>query len=247
MARKSGPSDKTSTATSTTTTTPRAFGYVRVSSSVQIKGESLDTQKLRIKEKARQLKMPLVKIYEDPGVSASSIPLQKRPAGRELLQAIADKEITAGDVIIASRLDRMFRRAADTYRVSEIFKKKKISLRLLNVFGGEDLTGDGMARAFLGVGAVFAELESTTMGERIAESKSAQRARGLALGGDRPFGYKIGAGRKLIPHPKEYPAIQVIKRLRKKKKTLRKIAEHVRTQLGLPISHVTVGKVLKRP
>lgn len=241
MAKKSGASEKS------TTTASRVFGYVRVSSMEQARhGESLGTQKARITEHARRLGLPVTEIFEDPGVSAS-IPLQKRPSGRALLQAVQDKEIKPGDVILATRLDRMFRRVLDTYRVSEIFKKRKISLRLLNVFGGDDLTTDGMARAFLGMAAIFAELESSTMSERIKEVKHHQRTKGLALGGSRPFGYRIGARRQLLPHPKEQAAIQAIRRLHKKKMPLRKIAEQVQTTMGLSISHVTVANVLRRP
>lgn len=231
--------------TSTTPTTSRVFGYVRVSTVEQTKGDSLHVQAARIREFARRLGLPVVEIYEDPRVSGT-IPLQKRPQGKLLLQAVQDKAIRSGDLIIATRLDRMFRRAADTHKVADILKKRQISLRLLNVFGGDDMTADGMARAFLGMAAVFAELESSMIGDRIAEVKLAQKQKGLALGGDRPFGYKIGAGRKLLLVPKEQAAIPLIKRLHKKKMSLRKIADQVRTQFDLSVSHTTVAAILRR-
>ena len=185
---------KSSKSSSTTTTESRAFGYGRVSSIKQVKGESLTVQRELIVAQAKRIGKRLVRIYEDPGVSGG-IPLQKRPAGRQLLEAIEQGEIRLGDVIIASKLDRMFRSVKDAHTVAAIFKKRKISLNLLDLLGGTDVTGDGMAEAFFGIAAVFARLEASRIGERITEAKAVQRQKGLALGGDRPFGYRIGAGR----------------------------------------------------
>jgi DNA invertase Pin-like site-specific DNA recombinase len=232
---------------SSTTTESRAFGYSRVSTVEQAKsGQSLTVQKQLIAAQAKRIGKPLVKIYTDEGVSGS-MPLQKRPHGRELLEAVRDEKITKGDTIIASKLDRMFRSAHDALTVSKTFKKRQISLSLLDIVGGEDVTADGMATAFFSMAAVFAQLEHDRIGERITEAKAVQRQRGLALGGDRPFGFRIGAERKLQAIPKEQAAIKTIRKLAKKKIALRKIAEHVQTEFGLQISHTTVGNVLKRP
>jgi putative DNA-invertase from lambdoid prophage Rac len=241
MAKKSVPSEK-----STATTASRAFGYCRVSTVEQTKGESLTVQRQLIAAQAKRLGKSLVKIYTDEGVSGS-MPLQKRPHGRELLEAVLHGEITKGDTIIASKLDRMFRSAHDALTVSKTFKKRAISLSLLDIVGGEDVTADGMATAFFSMAAVFAQLEHDRIGERITEAKAVQKRKGLALGGDRPFGYRIGQGRKLVAIPKEQEAIQLIRRLRKKKHALRKIAHDVLAQYpGLKLSHTTVASVLRR-
>src|SRR2546426_373829 len=84
-------------------------------------------------------------------------PLKKRPAGRDLLKAVQSVEIKAGDLVIAAKLDRVFRSVSDAVTIAASFKKRAISLRLLDLMGGEDVTTDGMSSAFFGLASVFAQ------------------------------------------------------------------------------------------
>ena len=184
----------------------------------------------------------MARVFTDEGISGS-VPLQKRPAGRELLKAVQP-----GDTIIASKLDRMFRNARDAHTVAEQLKQRSIGLRLLDVMAGADITtGDGMVRAFFGMAVVFANLERDRIGERIREVKAAQKKAGEFLGGSRTFGYTKGRDGKLHPNPTEQKAIRYILRIRTKH-SLRDIANTLVPQRfpGLKISHTTVSEVLKR-
>src|SRR2546428_8972082 len=124
---------------STPSRSSKTYGYTRVSSEEQVKGDSLTVQRGLISNHARRLRMPMARVFTDEGISGS-VPLQKRPAGRELLKAVQP-----GDTIIASKLDRMFRNARDAHTVAEQLKQRSIGLRLLDVMAGADITtGDGM-------------------------------------------------------------------------------------------------------
>jgi hypothetical protein len=67
------------------------------------------------------------------------VPLAKRPQGARLLAALRP-----GDVIVWSRMDRCFRSAFDALATIEGFKKRKISLWLLDL--GGDVSGNGISQ-----------------------------------------------------------------------------------------------------
>jgi putative DNA-invertase from lambdoid prophage Rac len=215
------------------------YGYVRVSTVMQAEdGESLDVQRRKIEGRTLELGKKLDHIYDDT-VSGSK-PLEKRSQGKELLRAVK-----SGDTIIASKLDRMFRSASDALRVIEAFRRRKISLYLLDV--GGDCTGDGIAKLVVTILSAVAEFERFRTRERILEVVADRRKRGLPFGGVRPpFGFKVGRRGRLQPALKEQRAIRLIKRLRAKGLSLREIGQRVRQHQGLTISHMTVEAVLRR-
>src|SRR5439155_19167369 len=133
--------------------------------------------------------------------------------------------------------------AGDSDTVSKILNQRGISLNLLDLLGGVDVTGDGIAKAFRGVASVFARLERDRIGERIREAKAKHRREGRHLGGSRPFGFTIGKKRQLQPVPEEQRAIRLIKRLRANGRSLRETQQRVQQRLGLSVSHITVRRI----
>jgi DNA invertase Pin-like site-specific DNA recombinase len=130
--------------------------------------------------------------YTDAGVSGS-IPLHERPAGKELLAAAK-----SGDVLIAAKLDRMFRSAADACVMIERFKKQKIGLILLDL-GAEPVAESAIAQVIFTVMSAFAQLERERIRERIADGKRAKRERGGHTGGPVPYGWrKVGEGTRSV-------------------------------------------------
>jgi DNA invertase Pin-like site-specific DNA recombinase len=115
-------------------------------------------------------------------------------------------ELCKGDTLVAAKLDRMFRSAADCLAVVEAFKARGVSLYLLDLNGGaDDVSGNGIARLFLTIVSAFAEFERDRIGERIRATKRSQKARGEYLGGPTPFGWTHDAG-KLVPAPEQQKA-----------------------------------------
>ena len=120
-----------------------------------------------------------------------------------------------GDTMVARKLDRMFRSAADCLTVVEAFKTRGVSLFLLDLNGGaDDVSGNGIARLFLTIVCAFAEFERDRIGERIRATKRAQKARGEYSGGSAPFGFTYDADRKLMPIPEQQAAIKWMRKLR---------------------------------
>jgi putative DNA-invertase from lambdoid prophage Rac len=213
------------------------FGYCRVSTVRQAtEGESLEVQQRQIQGYAHMHGLTLSGVVVEEGVSGS-VPVAERPAAGPLFAML-----TKGDVVIAPKLDRLFRSALDALRVVEDLKKRGVALHLLDL--GGDISGNGLSKLFLTIAAAFAEAERDRIRERIGQVKADQKARGRYLGGKVPFGFRRGDGGDLIPHKVEQEAIREIVSLRAQGKALRTIAQAVAAK-GHRISHEGVAGVLK--
>ncbi|MER8412611.1 recombinase family protein [Mesorhizobium sp. M1342] len=215
------------------------YGYARVSTAKQAsEGESLEVQRRQIEGYALMHGLALAEIVIEEGVSGS-IPVTDRPAGGPLFA-----KLVAGDIIVAAKLDRLFRSALDALQVVEELKRRGVKLHLLDL--GSDIAGNGLSKLFLTIAAAFAEAERDRIRERVAQVKADQRERGRYLGGNRPFGFAVDAdGGGLVEVPAEQAAIEKMRVLRSQGVSLRTIAEIV-TDDGLPLSHAAVKKVLSR-
>ncbi len=179
------------------------YGYTRVSSTDQVAGSSLGDQRRRIDAIAALRGDAVAAVYSDEGVSGS-VPLAGRPSGAAMLAVL-----TAGDVVIVAKLDRMFRSASDALTTAEQWKAQGISL-VLSDMGAEPVTENGVSRLFFGMLALVAEFERGRIAERRADGQRAKRAKGGHLGGNAPFGYQVighGKDASLLPVPSEQAAI----------------------------------------
>jgi len=212
------------------------YGYCRVSTDRQAEdGESLEVQRRKLEGRAMQDGLKIDHIFVERGISGAR-PLEDRPEGRKLVGALED-----GDIVIASKLDRMFRSATDALRVLEDLKRRKVSLILLDM--GGDVTGDGVTQLVFAILSAVAQFERERLQERIAEVKADQKARGRYLGGTVPFGWAVGEDGELIAMPEQQRAISRMVAMRNAGKSLRFIADTM-TAEGFEISHMGVKKVV---
>jgi putative DNA-invertase from lambdoid prophage Rac len=213
-----------------------AYGYCRVSTARQAsEGESLDVQRRQIEGYAHMHGLTLCGVAVEDGVSGS-VPVHERPKGGPLFA-----KLRKGDIVIAPKLDRLFRSALDALQVVEDLRKRGVSLHLLDL--GGDISGNGLSKLFLTIAAAFAEAERDRIRERIGQVKADQKARGRYLGGIVPFGYRRGEHGELAPHKAEQVAIREMMALRSQGKALRAIAEAMQAK-GFKISHEGVKGVL---
>lgn len=214
------------------------YAYVRVSTSRQAdEGESLDAQERKLGGYALQKSWELAEVYRDEAVSGS-VPLDKRSAGNALMA-----KLQKGDVVVSTRLDRMFRSALDALQTVRDFNNLGVDLHLLDL--GGSVVRDGAARLFFTMVSAFAEFERERIGERIRDIKEDQRKRGRFLGGTRPLGYRIGPDGGLVPDPEEAFLVSEIRQLAERGISLRAIAVQVSTS-ARQVSFSTVRRVLKR-
>src|SRR5262245_51368480 len=162
----------------------RVFGYTRVSTQIQAqRGESIKTQESRIRAYAEMNGLSVNRYFHERGVSGT-VQLQRRSVGAKLLA-----ELRSGDVVIATKLDRMFRSAADALNSLEDMKQRGISLHLIDL--GGDCSGNGVAKLVFHILAAVAEAERERITERIVEVKARQREEGQFIGGRVPFGWNL--------------------------------------------------------
>lgn len=212
------------------------YGYLRVSTVRQAdEGHSLEVQRRQIEGYALMKGLVVEQWVVEEGVSGA-IPVAKRALGGPMFSALG-----SGDVLIAAKLDRLFRSSLDALRVVERLGEMNVRLHLLDL--GGDIAGNGLGKLFLTIVAAFAEAERDRLRERVSAVKADQRQKGRYLGGILPFGFAVKDG-DLVPTA-SHAAIEEIKALRQDGRSLRHIANAMAVK-GVRISHAAVAKVLHR-
>lgn len=175
------------------------LGYIRVSTADQAQGNrsSLQTQTDIIEglARARGVDKYDVQIYEDAGVSGAT-KLRLRPSGERLLA-----DMKAGDVVVASKLDRMFRSASDAIDMFEAFKARGVELILYDI--SHEPVSSGVGKLIMTILAAVGDMERVRIRERTADGIRAKKARGGPIG-EVPLGFrKQGEGRTATLVPDE--------------------------------------------
>lgn len=175
------------------------LGYIRVSTDQQAREDrsSLQTQTDIIEGLAQTRGVDKwgVHIYTDAGVSGA-VKLKHRPAGSDLLA-----DMKQGDVVVASKLDRMFRSASDAIDMFEEFKARGVDLILFDI--SHEPIASGVGKLIMTILAAVGDMERIRIKERTAEGRKAKKAKGGAVG-EVPFGFrKVGEGRSAVLEPNE--------------------------------------------
>ena len=216
----------------------RAFGYIRVSTANQVNnGESLTTQRELIEAICTLEGLSLAGIFEEEAVSGSK-PLSSRPEGSHLLAALEK-----GDVVIALRLDRMFRNTADALATLADFKRAGIGLYLKDI--GGMVSGDSVGELVFSLMSSVAAFERARTRERIIEVKASLKKQNRYMGGDVPLGSIIvdRNGEKVLEQDAEL--MSVVAGLKRKGYSSRLISGHLAHQ-GIVASHHAICRLLKR-
>jgi putative DNA-invertase from lambdoid prophage Rac len=213
------------------------YGYCRVSTDRQAdEGESLEVQRRKLEGYAMQQGWTMDRVFVERGVSGSR-PLDERAEGQKLLAAAQP-----GDIVITSKLDRMFRSALDALRVLDDLKRHDISLHMIDL--GGDVTGNGISKLVFTILSAVAEAERERIRERILDTKADQRTRGRYLGGTPPFGWAVDSDGILIEVPEQQVAIRRMVEMRRAGLSLRAIADAMKAE-GFELSHVGAKKVIE--
>jgi site-specific DNA recombinase len=164
----------------------KAIGYVRVSSEEQCReGVSLDAQESRIRGYSAMRGLELIEIYREEGVSAK-IALKRRPEGAQLVGGIARRRAKH---VIAVKLDRPFRNAADALQQTAEWDKAKAALHIIDMGGSAIDTASAMGRMFFTMAAAFAEMERNLISERTKASLSFKKASRTVYTAITPLGF----------------------------------------------------------
>ncbi len=198
-------------------------------------GNSIEVQEQQIADYAVRHGMVINHYFRDRGVSGS-VALSDRDKGKELLS-----KLEKGDVVIASKLDRMFRSARDALNVLEDFKLKGVSLHFIDL--GGDVT-NGIGKLVFTILSAVAEQERGRIRERIAEAKQVMRQEGKYQGGKIPFGYRVNSEGLLAKDDIQQRCIEIIKQKDSEGKSLREISDFLKEELKVKLSYQGVRRIL---
>ncbi|MFI2760196.1 recombinase family protein [Streptomyces echinatus] len=148
----------------------------------------------------------VVAAEEDIDVSGFSRGLD-RPGLQRILTRLAEL-----DVIVFFKIDRLARSTVDFAEIMRLAEHQSVALA--SATEPLDLTSS-MGRAMAKVIAVFAELESDTIGMRVSSAHEHLRREGRYTGGRVPYGYMVvpnpnGAGKVLAVNEDEAKTIKRI-------------------------------------
>lgn len=176
--------------------------YIRVSTDMQKeRGESLDTQLKRLNAYvASKEDWSVAETYKDAGISAKNM---NRPEFSRMMQDIDQGRI---DVILCTKLDRLFRNTRDFLNASEELEKKGITFVCLE---GNIDTSTPAGRVFSTMRAAFAQFERETTAERVRDVMRSRAEQGKWNGGIAPYGYS-SKDKQLIINEKEAKVIRDI-------------------------------------
>jgi putative DNA-invertase from lambdoid prophage Rac len=203
------------------------LAYIRVSTFEQTMGTSLDDQENIVRgiAMAKGVGKFDVALYKDVDVSGST-PLRDRPDGQRLWA-----DMKKGDVVVASKLDRMFRSVEDALASARQIKAMGVDLVLADM-GMDPVTGNGVGRFFFTMLSAFAELERDRIRERMHGGLLAKKERGGYYAGKHaPYGVRVeGKGKfaTLVAEPEEQAVINEIMRCHNQGNNLRTIARNLR-------------------
>lgn len=214
-----------------------AVAYIRVSTQEQAQhGVSLDVQEARIRAYAEMQGLAIVAVIRDEGVSAAKA-LSSRPGGQRVLALLAARQ---AHHVVALKLDRLFRDAADCLAQTRAWEKADVAMHLVDLNGMPLSTGSAMGRMFLTMAAGFAELERNLISERTRMALQHRKGQGARLG--RPSLETTDEGQAAVSRMLE---------LKDESMTLRAMAarleaEGFRTSRGGKWAPETIRKVLAR-
>ena len=219
----------------------RACIYIRVSTEAQeAEGYSLEEQERLCKAAIESKQWKYIRTYTDGGFSGKTV---DRPALQEML-----KDVKSGmlDAVMIYKLDRLSRSQKDTLTIIEDYLlPNKVDIVSLK----ETLdTSTPWGRAMIGILASFNQLDRETIVMRTTMGRRAKAKAGGYTGGRPPIGYTI-KNKELVIDEREAWIVREIFKMRRQKKSFRKIAEELeeRGVLGRdrkPLGYTTIGSIV---
>lgn len=163
----------------------RCYIYVRVSTSMQVDGYSLEAQRDRLIKFAEFQGMEVVREYCDAGKSGKNI--SGRPEFSQMLQDVAEDR-DGVDFVLVFKLSRFGRNAADVLNSLQYIQD--FGVNLICVEDGIDSSKDS-GKLTITVLSAVAEIERENILVQTMEGRKQKAREGKWNGGQAPFGYEL--------------------------------------------------------
>ena len=163
----------------------KVYSYIRVSTSIQVDGYSLDAQRQAIQNYANYEKMHIVREYADEGFSGKNI------AGREQFQEMLEDIQSDRDgvkFVLVFKLSRFGRNAADT--LFSLQTMQDFGVNLISVDDKLDSSTD-VGKVMISIMSSMAEMERDNIHAQTMAGRRQKARMGGWNGGFAPYGYKL--------------------------------------------------------
>ena len=163
----------------------KCYIYMRVSTSMQVEGYSLEAQKDKLTKFADFQHLEIVREYCDAGKSGKSI--TGRPEFQQMLQDVANDR-DGVKYILVFKLSRFGRNAADVLNSLQYIQD--FGVNLICVEDGIDSSKDS-GKLTITVLSAVAEIERENILVQTMEGRKQKAREGKWNGGQAPFGYRL--------------------------------------------------------
>ncbi len=215
----------------------RAALYARVSTEEQaIHGISLEAQKERLIEYAKENGLTVVDMYVDEGISA-----RKRYTRRpEFMRMLADVKARKIDLILFVKLDRWFRNIADYYEVQAILEQYKVNW----IATEEDFdTTTANGRLALNIRLAIAQDESDRTSERIKFVFQNNIKEGRVIAGKLTPGYK-NENKVVVIDEEKAPMIRDMFEKYIDTHSMKAVARYILSEYGISYDSSSIKRML---
>lgn len=199
----------------------KAVGYIRVSTEEQAReGISLEAQEDKVKKYADLHNLDLVEVIRDEGKSGKDL---NREGIQKVVSLCKDRSV---DHLVVYKMDRLTRRTLDLLTlVEEVFKPNKVQFHSIS----EKVdTSTAQGKFFLTITGAMAQMERDLVSERTKEALQYKISKGENVGSP-PLGF-LAEDKKLSGIDEELEIVNYIKKLKRKKLSLRQIATRLNEQ-----------------
>ena len=181
----------------------KCYLYMRVSTSMQVDGYSLDAQRDKLRKYAEYESMEIAGEYSDEGFSGKNI--QGRHEFQRMLQDIQDCK-DGVEYVLVFKLSRFGRNAADVLNSLQLMQD--FGVNLICVEDGIDSSKDS-GKLMISVLSAVAEIERENIRTQTMAGREQKAREGKWNGGFAPYGYRLENGELLIAED-EAEVIRVI-------------------------------------
>lgn len=215
--------------------------WIRVSTEMQVKGESPEHHEKRARLYAEAKGWNVVEVYRLEAISGKSV--MEQPETKRMLKDVKEGKISG---LIFSKLARLARNTKELLELADIFKSYNCDLISL----AESIdTSTPAGRLFYTMIAAMATWEREEIAERVAASVPIRAKLGKPLSAQTSLGFKW-INKEFVIDEKEAPIRKLIYEIflkTKRKKTTAKELNDLgyRTRTGAKFGHTTIARLLQ--